>query len=65
MLAVGRGGAQQHAVCLNDTPTTSAYNLYISGTVDFLLLFGSHLCNCQVTIAHIVSTHVNEEEAKG
>jgi len=52
MLAVGRGGAQQHAVCLNDTPTTSAYNLFISGTVFFLV--GPHLCNCQVTIAHIV-----------
>ena len=35
MLAVGRGGAQQHAVCLNDTPTTSAYKLSISGTVFF------------------------------
>ena len=51
MLAVGRGGAQQHAVCLNDTPTTSAYNLFISGSV---FLVGPHLCNCQVTIAHIV-----------
>ena len=27
MLAAGRGGAQQHAECMNDTPTTSAYNL--------------------------------------